>query len=350
MNEVHKNVITDDKIVIYGHYKKFFSILLAILAGLSLIAFLLLYTFKTTLTNPEFYKTNLKQADTYSQLINEGIPAVIMEAKLSDNETTNLLAKEAIVYIIKKTIPPTWVEKNTEKLIDKTANFLAKPQQNPEITLKLDELGGYMDQIGDSLIVLEQIIPSCAETQSNSSVIKQLLNVSIDCKNMNMNLDQIKQDLNQSGIALKQLKVTELNLTDEIRQVVKDLNSLRELIKDITIYMWVSLVLFALFVFLIIILERKSIYHLAKYLGWTMLVSSGLVLLFGLIAQDWGLKAITESAQFAIPSAMQTIINNFAAFLVRGFFAKMMVTSGIFSITGILTLIATYIYSRIEKN
>lgn len=348
MNEVHKNLITDDKIVIYGHWKKFFSVLLAILVGLSLASFLLLYTFKTTLTNPEFYKDNLKKADTYTELINEGIPAIIMEAQISDNQATNLLAKEAIIYVIKKTIPPSFVEKNTEKLIDKTANFLAKPHQNPQISIKLDELGGYMGQIGDSLLVLEQIIPSCSQAQSDSSVAK-LLNVTINCKNMNMNLDQIKQEISTSAFALKQLKVTELNLTDEIRQTVKDLNSLRELIKDISIYMWVSLILLVLFSLLIVMLEWKSIYRLAKYLGWTILISSGIVLLFGLIGENFGLKAITNSTQFDIPLAMQAIIDNFAIFMVKGFFAKMMITSGIFFIVGALTVIATYIDSRIEK-
>lgn len=349
MDSSHKNIISDNKIVLYGHWKRFFSILLAVLAGLSLVFFLFLYTFKTTLTNPEFYKNNLKKADTYSQLINDGIPAVIMKAKISDTQTTNLLAKEAIVYVIKKTIPPSWVEKNTEKLIDKTANFLAKPHQNPEIILKLDELGGYMGQIGDSLLVLEQIIPSCTQAQSDSSIVKQLFNVSIDCKNMDMNLDQIKQDMNQSGIALKQLKITELNLTEEIRQAVQNLNSLRKFIQDIIVYMWVALILFILFALLIILLQRKSIYHLVKYLSWTILISSGLALLFGLTGENWGLKTIAENVQFSVPSAMQTIIDNFTAFMVKGFFAKMIITSGVFFIIGVLTLIATYIYSVIEK-
>ncbi|MCL5795253.1 MAG: hypothetical protein M1338_02760, partial [Patescibacteria group bacterium] len=164
-----------DDLVIHVRYKKILSVILIILASLSLLSFIFFNNLKSTVANPEFYKATLKKADVYSRLINDGIPAMITETKISDDLMTNVLAKDAIIFIIKKSIPPAWVEEQTNNLIDQIAQIFSKPQDSSNVSLKLEKLNGYLTQVNDGIIILEQIIPSCADSQNAGNLAKQLL-------------------------------------------------------------------------------------------------------------------------------------------------------------------------------
>lgn len=144
MKSEHKSEITNDKIVLYGNYKKIISIVMGVILAMSLIAFLFSSSIKSTILNAQFYEDSIKKADTYNKLLNEGIPSLIMEATISDNAAVNILAKEGITYVIKNTIPVSWVEQKTNLLIEDVVKFISQSPKTPKLVLKLNDIDKYI--------------------------------------------------------------------------------------------------------------------------------------------------------------------------------------------------------------
>lgn len=339
----------DDEVVIHVHYKTILSVIFAFLLAISLIASIFFYNLKTTVANPEFYKSNLSKANIYGRLIDEGIPALITDYKISDDLTTNLLAKDAMIYIIKRSVPPIWVQSQVETIVDKIAEMFSKPRSNPNIVIKLDSMSVYLSQISDGINILEQIIPSCAQSQTNSETAKQLLNISIDCKSMSVNLDQIKSTLGTSRKQINDLKNLDLNLSQEIKQGVENINQLRQVIKDITLYTWISLVILIISVIFLIVMQYKHIYSLIKYLSLPVFIGSIVVLVSSLIMQSSIIGEIGSNLNFNLPVEMQSIVTDFAKTMAISFFYQMKIVSLILLILSLLGFSSAIILENHKK-
>jgi hypothetical protein len=271
----HKSVITDEKIVLYGHYKSVLSIIFSVLAGLALVAFLLAGSINNTLVNPQYYKDVFTKANTYEDLIEKGVPSVVMGASFSDDAVTNMLAKQGIVYVIKNTIPANWIQEKVEVLIDDITQFIKNSKSNPEIVVKLNDIDGYLIQIEDGLNVLEQIIPSCLDAQDASQELKGLLNIDIDCSKMTVSLDDIKSEISKGKVAIGQLEVAEVNLTEEVQKSADYFTGINQFANTVHSMYWWSLVIFILSILIIICIRWKEIYiqlYIYRYLLLELLV------------------------------------------------------------------------------
>ncbi len=320
--------------------KKTLSWIFAILMIPAFLIFLSSYFIESTLINSEFYKTNLKKADTYNRLVDKGIPSLILDSSDSDDEQSlNYLASQGVKFIIKKSISPAWLEKQTEGIIDETIEFIAKPQKDLNAKVELDESQKILHQVSDSLAILYQIIPSCAETQVDTE-ITQLINVSINCETMHVNLDEIKKDIKETKKAVDTMAVNEINISEELEQTLKPAIRIKKFIEKIPIYMWTSLAVLLALAVLIIIIQFKNIKAMFKYLSLPILVASGLILIFALISHNLILRDIMQSSNFGLPADMNSIISDLIKVTVNQFFHHIESVAGVFFvISGIVFVV-----------
>lgn len=344
--EYHKSVITDEKIVLYGHYKKLLSIIFAVLAGLSLIAFLLAGSISNTVVNPQYYKDIFTKSNTYEDLLEKGVPSVVMQATISDDAMMNMLARQGIVYVIKNSIPASWIQDKTELLIDDISQFIKNSKKNPEIVLQLHDIDSYLVQIGDGLTVLEQIIPSCADAKNTSDELKGLINVDIDCANMAVSLDDIKGQISKAKIAISQLEVAEVNLTDEVQKGADFFTGVNQFANRVSGMYWWSLVIFILSLVVILLLQYKDIYKLIKYIAIPIAGSSGMVLLAALISKPSVLRSIDDNFHLETTQEMHDIIIRFLHTAVIDRYTSVITISSILLVISLAIFIVSILLHR----
>lgn len=348
MDKSHHNVISDDKIVLYGHYKKTLSVILSVILGISLIAFLFLYNLKITAANPEFYKTMLKNTNVYDRLINEGIPSLVSEATITQDAITNYMAQKAIIYIVKQSIPSTWVENQTNIIIDKVAKIFSEPKSTPNIVIDLDNMSTYLSQISDGIVLFEQIVPSCSATESENNTAKQLLGVSIDCKSMNINLDQIKDSLKKASVSVNELKKVNIDISKQVNESVESINTVKDYINNLSFYTWLSLIVLIISILLLLLLDISNLVSMVKYFAWPILVASVSSLIASLIMQSSILTNINNNLTFDLPVEMSSIISDFAKSSVIQYFLQVKIVSGILFVISLISIIIITI--RTNKN
>jgi len=336
MKEEHRSQITDEKIVLYGQYKKIVSIILAIIAGISLIVFLLSSSIRSTIVNPDFYKDNFKKANTYSELINSGIPSLIMSSTISNDQLTNFLAQKGIIYVVQHTIPASWVEEKMDALIDNVTKFISNSPKTPKVVVKLNDMGIYLTQIGDGLSLVEQIIPSCED--AGKDTISQLFNIKIDCKNMSTNLDQIKAEIEKMRIKVINLKLVETDISQEIQNAADIFTGIKDYANKVNIYFWTSLVVLIISLLLIILLQIKNIYNLIKYITIPIAISSAIMLLAALSTKSSFLSSLDNNLQISTTPEMKSIILNFLHVCIVDRFTN------VITISAIILLISAGIY------
>jgi hypothetical protein len=346
MDQNHHNVIADDKIVLYGHYKKVLSVILAVVLGISLMSFLFLYNLKSTAANPEFYKTMLKKTNVYDRLINEGIPSVISEATITDDVVTNYMAQKAIIYIVKQSIPSTWVENETNIVIDKVAKVFSEPKSTPSVVIDLDNMSTYLSQISDGVVLFEQIIPSCAETESGNNSAKQLLGISIDCKSMNINLDQIKESLKKASTTINELKDVNIDITKQVNNSVDSINTIKDYIHNLSFYTWLSLILLIISALLILLLDISDLGSMIKYFAWPILSASLFSLIGSLIMQTSIINNLANNLTFNLPQEMSSIIYDFAKSSIVQYFVQVKTISAILFVISTIAIIIVTIKTK----
>lgn len=326
-----------DEVVIHVHYKAILSVICAILLIISFVAFIFFYNLNVTVANPKFYKKSLQNANVYERLINDGIPAIITSSQISQDAVSNMLVKNAIIFVIQKSIPLDWVQSQTEKVIDEVALFFTKQHATPKAAIQLDNLDTYLTQIGDGLNIVAQLVPSCASTSGEPM---KLLNVTIDCKNMSINLDQIKASLQKASSEIAKVKVTSVEVSSQIKDVAGKINKLQSMIKNLNTYMWVSFITMILMVVLIAFMQHSNIYKMIKYLSISLIIGSVILLVFSLFGESSSLRNI-GTINLNIASAMNSIIVDFAKSVVSNLYLQIKIISGIILIISV----GTYIYA-----
>lgn len=312
----------DKKIVIYWNWRTIVNWILLIILVPIFAIFLASLTMKNTIANPNFYKNNLNEANAYNRLINDGIPSLIMDATITDNETSNFLAKQGIIFVIQKAVSPDWVREKVDMILDKTAEFFAKPEKEPSITVKLDDFDANLATINDGLVVLNQFIPTCEEAKNNTDA--KLINIPIDCDSMNVSLDQIKTDITNIQSKISNISTKNIELTHEIEKVFDSINLIRNYIVGLSIALWSSLVLSIIIIIALIVINMKALTHIVRSITLSLGIGGFSILIFSIIkkslidpniANNIDLK-ISYTVRLIITDIVKTNIDNFFNYLI----------------------------------
>lgn len=314
----------EKKIVFYWNTKKLIVFICGFLLLPTFLIFALSLTLRATLANPQYYKNNLKKVDAYNRIINEGIPSLILEVQISDNQLTDSLAKEISTFLIQKLVDPVWLEGTANKFIDETISYFENPKHG--IVLNLTEEEKYIKKLSNGLLVLEEIIPNCDQKEEPPVAKATLLNFSLDCGESAQSLKEIKQDLKgiRQGVDKINLGVVELDQT--VQKANSFIQNISKFLRYTKIYFKISLAVILILIVTIIALEWKNpafaLKLIASFTGIASLVNLSLSFVCGeIVPKSLGNQEIILS------SAMRSITDDFLGVTISGIFQYWMVVS-----------------------
>lgn len=313
----------EQKIVIYWSWKKTVSLVAAILLVPTLFIWIFSLTLKTTIINPNYYKGVLATTDTYDKLIQDGIPSLIVDTKVSQNDTTDWLAKEAVIFVVQKAIDPTWLQTITNKLIDQIVLFLDNEQKVGEkVELDLSQAESFLANTNSTLSIVGDMIPGCGSTKADGSTVA--------CENIDN--DEIKNDITVIGQNISSLDLGVVDIGDEVSEVNSAVGFIQKFVKNVNGYFWVTMILAIIFIAAIVLASLKEYYYMTRFLAWPLAIASILTLIMVLIVSPVASGDYSD-LNLNLPDAMNSII----ADVLKGF------TSGLFHRVEIIALIVLLI-------
>lgn len=338
----------DKKLVIYWNKKTILNWILLIILTPIFATFLITATMENTIAKADFYKQNLNEIDAYNRLINDGIPSLITDATITDNEATNFLAKQAIIFVIQKTVSPNWVQSEVNNILDKTAQFFSEPvKDEPNISVKLENFDANITSISDGLAVLNQFIPSCEDAKNmQESDTANILNLPLNCESMNTNLDDIKAEITTAQAKINTLSLKDIELTTSIQKVFDKINLIKNYIVALSAAMWISLALSILIVIILLLINRKTIPSIIRSTSLSLAISSFLVLVYATIEKSLINPQIANSIDLKISYTFKLLITDIAKVNIDNFFNYLITLSLIVFIIMIIINLVTYILKK----
>ncbi len=333
----------DKKIVIYWNWKKIVNWILLIILVPVFAIFLISLTLKNTVANPNFYKENLTEANAYERLVNEAIPAIIMDSTLSEAQTTNFLAQQGIIFVIQKAISPNWVKEKADVLVDKIASFFSKPEQEPSVLIKMDDFSSNLKTINDGLILLNELVPTCEEAKSIDTEDNKLLNVSIDCDSMNINLDQIKTDISSIQSQINNISTKDIKIANQLKSVLDEINIFKNYFINLTVSFWTSLIISIVIIIILIFINLKTLFHTIHSITLSLGIGAAGILVYSLIERSLINSDLTKDLDLKITYSLKLIVTDIAKISIDNLFnyliALSLITIAILIIINILTYI-----------
>jgi len=264
---------------------------------------------------------NLKKVDAYSRLINEGIPSLILDGHISNNELTDSFAKQLAIFVIQKSLDPTWVENQTGKLVNKIAESFRN--YKGEATLDLSETKDVVTKVSAGLMIFDNMLPACDKTQpstTSQALLGKVMDAETNC--------EVKSDLKGIREQVDKINVGVVNLDEQVKNANAFIVSVQHFSSNIKFYFWFSLISLFLLLGLIIILEINHISFMAKLVSIALMVASGITFFGSLLAQS--LISTAYSGAISNPSGpIKAIAGDFIASSVSGIFTRLEIVSAI---------------------
>ncbi|MCL5795219.1 MAG: hypothetical protein M1338_02585 [Patescibacteria group bacterium] len=285
------------------------------------LVFIFSAVLKTTILKTDYYLSNLKKVDAYNRLINDGIPSLILDTKISDNQLTDSFAKELAIFVIQKSVDTAWVEDQTEKITDKIVELLS----NSKGTVSLDLSGtkNILSKVSTGLLVLDNIIPGCKETQNasdNQAGLGKILDARTYC-NVKTDLVRIKNSIDKISPGI-------VNLDSSIKNANSFIENIQHFTSNINFYFWLSLISLIILLGLIVILEFYDLAFMIKSISLALIIASAITFFGGLISKAF-ISTAYVGVSASITGPIKVIIGDFIAASVAGIFSHLEIISGI---------------------
>lgn len=337
--------IKEEKIVIRYSRREILAIVLGILFIPSLVIFLVSLTLQQTVINPKYYKDNLKSVDAYGRMINQGIPSLILETRISENTLADTLAKEISVFLIQKFVDPQWLEDVTNKAIDGTVNFIAQKDQN--VSLNLTGAKMFLNNVSSGLFLANEFIPPCgsASDKKPDTETLSLLNPSYICHEKGINLDEIKTELSVIQQKIQAINTGVVKLDGFIGEINADVDAVRTFVKDLYFYLITSLVLMLIIAGVVVGLYWRNKILILRALSIFIAIGSFIALALGFFSSLLVPKGISGSLATALPSSIKAILNDFLNVSISGVFHRLELYAGII----LAVFVAVYIFTFLKK-
>lgn len=317
----------NQKIVIYWSVKKTITLICGLLFVPVFFIFLLSLTLKTTIINPQYHKDNLKKIDAYNRIVNQGIPSLILEMHISDNQLTDSLAKELTVFLIQKFIDPNWIQETAEIVIDKTISFFQKPNQ--EINLDLSKYEGNLDKLSSGLLVLEEIIP-----ESTASASK-----------MSATLGEVKKDLKGIRLAINKINLGMVRVDQTVQEINGFIQIIHKFMVYINVWLWASFAAAIILIGVIVFLQLKNYTLIIKLISSFTGIAAFVSLVIAFIADKLVPKSL-GSQDIILSSSIRGIINDFLEVTISGIFQRLETYALIVLVISIAVFAAVLVIER----
>jgi len=156
--------------------------------------------------------------------------------------------------------------------------FSSDRKAGGKLDLNLAEAKNFLTKVNNGLLILEQLVPSCAQANSSNSLI---------CKNQQTNLDQIKNDIEKTRGTINQINLGVIDLAPQITQANSYLGAIQKIVNNINIYFWSSLIILLALIIAIILLQLNNLPLMAKFISVPLIVSSAVGLVIVGITQSF---------------------------------------------------------------
>jgi hypothetical protein len=285
----------DQKIVIYWSWQKTVSIICALFIIPTILVLIFSATLKHTIINPNFYKKSLDKNNTYDRLIRDGIPSLILESSITDNQFSDTLSKDIIIYVVQKSVDPAWLQSIANSAIDQTAKyFAASHDKGGKIELDLSQSREFLYKVSTGLTLVNQFVPNCTEGT-----------VGATCKNINT--DEIKTNISQIQKQIDQVNLGVIDIQSYVANANSFITAIQNIIQNINVYFWVSLFILLILILVIVVLQLSDWIFAVKTVSLPMVIGSLGGLLFIWLMQPLIIGNL-ELLHFDLPTQMETII------------------------------------------
>lgn len=304
---------SDQKIVIYWSWKKTVSLIAAILLVPTLFVWIFSLTLKTTIISPNYYKGVIKSADTYNRLIRDGIPSLVLGSTISEDTTTDWLAKELIVFVVQKAIDPAWLQGLTDTTIDQIVTFLSSEDKTgKKVELDLTQASGFLSKANASLGLISQMVPTCSGDQTEVA--------GISCKDIDSN--QIKQSVADIQKKIADFNLGAVDLGKDINQVNSAVSFIQKFVRNVNSYFWFTTIFAIILIATIVFLSLKDLYYLTRFVVIPLVIAPILsfivvLLLMPLASSDY------SNVSFNLPPEMNAIIADVLKYFTSGIFHRL---------------------------
>lgn len=312
----------NQKIVIYWNFKKTLSLICALLLVPAVLFFIFTFVFKITIISPQFYKDNLQKADVYNRLIQDGVPSLILESKISEDNFIDTFSKEMIIFVVRRAIDPAWIKTISEGVIDKIAVYFAAPKGTMgKIDVDLKSANQFLVKASAGLTVLDQVLPACE------------------------NCAEIRKNIAATQEKIAKINLGVVNIEKEVADSNAVVNFVRKFAKNIKVDFWVSLAAVLVLILLIVLLELKNLPTMLKFISWPLIFGS----FFGLIG-TWLMTPFSVNGlsllRFDLPAEMETIVVDFIRVNVLGIIHRAEIISAIIFVFFLLLVTVVFILEK----
>lgn len=312
----------NQKIVIYWNLKKTLSLICALLLVPAALFFIFTFVFKTTIISPKFYKDNLQKADVYNQLIQDGVPSLILESKISEDNFIDTFSKEMMIFVVRRAIDPAWIKTISEGVIDKIANYFAAPRGTMDkIDIDLKTANQFLVKASAGLTVLDQVLPACE-----------------NCAEIRKNIEATQEKINNINLGV-------VNIEKEVAESNTIINFIRKFARNIKVDFWVSLAALLILILLIVLLELKNLPTMLKFISWPLIFTSFFSLLGVWLMTPLSVNGLSL-LHFDLPAEMETIIIDFIRVNVLGIIHRAEIISAVIFIFFLLLVTLVFILEK----
>jgi hypothetical protein len=233
-------------------------------------------------TNPDQIKAWLVEGQVYDQVLNESLSFVELDGDgqtISEQANGGALDTDALVSAVKTAIPATFVQEQTEGVIDGTFVWLRSETSQPEFSLSLNEKSEDIEEaLTKELTVQLEKLPPCTqaelEQQAMSAVQPEVLELTCLPPGVSpaeqaaiFSTDFVSQP---DGLVQSEFNQDDLRLGSSANANVPVLFSVIELLPT---FFWTFLIAFSA----IVLITSRSIRRGLKEVGATLLFSSGVL-------------------------------------------------------------------------
>lgn len=110
---------------------------LALVFVVLFIPLLVVFRVNATILNPNFYVDQLRRADTYNFLYSDVLPQALERADLGGPNLS--WTKSHLLFIANQTVPPPWLQTQTEQVIKAALPYVCGDTQNFRVTVPLKD-------------------------------------------------------------------------------------------------------------------------------------------------------------------------------------------------------------------
>lgn len=143
--------------------RRIIALLLASTFIILSVFMLVIFRVNDTLGNPDFYTDQLRQADTYSFIYDEALPAALEEAGIG-GDTPEARAsisriKPHIITMTRQTLPPEWLQAQVEQTINAVVPYVWGDTEDFNISIPLKDRVEAVAQAAKETLHKEDVFP-----------------------------------------------------------------------------------------------------------------------------------------------------------------------------------------------